>query len=754
MSDNLDDDDLMDFAEEPEGDISGGDYDGHTIKAWRILITDDEKDVHSATAFALRNTEILGRPLEFFHAYSGQEAIEVLKSVKDIAVILLDVVMETPNSGLDLVHVIRNDLCISDARIILRTGQPNQAPEIEIIRDYDINDYKLKSELNQTKLYAALTTAIRSYNQIRAIEAGKKSLDMIVRASAELLTQKGLNDFAQGVIIHLSGLLSIPPEGLICVRRQNRKEIVKNESRDEIQIIAAAGHYCALIDHPLNDLSENEAKSLLVQSLDNRCNVFHKRGLALYLGSDSRGDMSCFVMSSGMISEIDQQLLEMFCSNISMCADNLTLVDKLSSYAYFDLLVGLPNRNALTEEIDRVLNDDAIPAHSLTLIDIDNFAEINAALGQDYGDRLLKAVGQRLSEAYPVPCTVARVGGDTFGILGPSTHIQLNQLLTPFVQPFDIGPEEQTVVATAGIVPLNEVEGRGQEAIKDAGIVLKIAKRQNRGEAVMFNQTMVAEAKERLELLKNLRLAFEENKLFLAYQPKYELTSGKVIGFEALLRWKTSEGELILPQEFIPIAEQSGLIVRLGDWVLREAAKKMKEFVDEGWTDIHMCINYSVAQLTYSDALEMLDKAVADVGIDPKYIELELTESIAMDNVQSIIKLLKKIKSKGFSLSIDDFGTGFSSLSYLQRMPINRLKIDQSFIHTSNTEHGREIVEMIIHLGRTLGLSVVAEGVEKPTQVDLLKELKCDEVQGFLYAMPMPDEELSIWLKEKNLISG
>lgn len=176
MTDNLGDDELMVFAEEPGGgDMSDGEFDGHSVKSWRILITDDEKDVHSATAFALRNTEILGRSLEFHHAYSGRECVEVLKTVKDIAVILLDVVMETPNSGLDMVHVIRNELNIHDSRIILRTGQPNQAPEIEVIRDYDINDYKLKSELNQTKLYAALTTAIRSYNQIRAIEAGKKA---------------------------------------------------------------------------------------------------------------------------------------------------------------------------------------------------------------------------------------------------------------------------------------------------------------------------------------------------------------------------------------------------------------------------------------------------------------------------------------------------------------------------------------------------------------------------------------------------
>ncbi|WNO08756.1 EAL domain-containing protein [Teredinibacter sp. KSP-S5-2] len=743
MTDNLGDDELMVFAEEPGGgDMSDGEFDGHSVKSWRILITDDEKDVHSATAFALRNTEILGRSLEFHHAYSGRECVEVLKTVKDIAVILLDVVMETPNSGLDMVHVIRNELNIHDSRIILRTGQPNQAPEIEVIRDYDINDYKLKSELNQTKLYAALTTAIRSYNQIRAIEAGKKSLDMLVRASSELLTQKGLHDFAQGVIIHLSGLLSIPPEGLICVRRR-----FLSEGEESPQIIAAAGHYCSLIDHPLNDLNESEAKSLLVQSLDNRCNVFHKRGLALYLGSDSRGDMSCFVMSSGKINAVDQQLLELFCSNISVCADNLTLVDRLSSYAYYDPLVGLPNRNSLSEEIDRVIKQDDMPDYSLVMVGLDNFSEVNAALGQEYGDKLLKAVGQRLSNRFPVPCTVARISGDTFGIFGPDKHIQQSQILSAFHFPFDIGRDQQAISATAGIVSLQDIEGGGSEAIKDASIVLKLAKQQNRGEVVSFNKNMVVEARERLELLKNLRTAFDEDRLFLAYQPKFDLKTSKLRGFEALLRWQTPEGDLIPPQDFIPLAEQSGLIIRMGEWVLREACKKMAELIDAGWDDIQMSVNYSVAQLLHKDAIKTLKKITEDINIHPSFIELEITESIAMDNVVGVIKLLKSIKELGYALAIDDFGTGFSSLSYLQRMPVDRLKIDQSFIHTSNTEHGREIVEMIIHLGRTLDLKVVAEGVEKPSQLEILKELKCDEVQGFLYAMPMPSDELDIWLE-------
>ena len=292
-------------------------------KPWRILITDDETDVHTATTFALRNTKILGRKLEFLSANSSREAIDVLKANDDIAVIILDVVMETPNAGLDLVPVIRDQLGIHDSRIILRTGQPNQAPEIEVIRDYDINDYKLKSELTQSKLYAALTTAVRCYQQIKTIETGKKSLEMIVRSISELLTREGLDEFAQAVIVHLSGLLGVEPDGLICVRRR------VDESEGEAEIIAAAGPYCDLIQQPLQVLSETKVRDLIGRCFEQKQTIYEGDGAAFYLGSSRRGDMSCYVANASATNESDQRLLELFCINISACADNLATIERL-----------------------------------------------------------------------------------------------------------------------------------------------------------------------------------------------------------------------------------------------------------------------------------------------------------------------------------------------------------------------------------------------------------------------------------------
>ena len=736
------DDDIMTFAGENKGTGSEDTTDKPLV--WRILITDDEKDVHSATIFALRSTKILGRRLEFLHASTAGEAMDVLKANDDVAVILLDVVMETPNAGLDLVAYIRETLGNTHSRIILRTGQPNQAPEIEVIRDYDINDYKLKSELTQNKLYASLTTAIRSYQQIKTIEASKKGLDLIVHASADLMSKKGINEFAQGVIVQLCGLLSIEPDGLICVRRNHDGNL-------DTVVIAAAGRYCKLIDCPLDDMQGNSEKEMLHSCLNASSNVYGKNGVALYIGSTERGDMGCYVGSTEALKDVDARLLEIFCSNISICADNLELVERLRTFAFSDPLVGLPNRHSLHERISDLVNADEAKHYQLMLLDIDNFAEINAALGQQYGDSLLCSIADRLKERFPSPAVVARVSGDAFAVLANKDIDLPEGMGSVFREQFTVDSDHQLVSVTSAIVDLGEVERDGSDALKSASVVLKIAKKQNRGEVLHYQSDMLDNAKERLGVLHDLRHAFESGDLFLAFQPKFELNDSAISGFEALLRWRNADGSITFPDSFIEIAEQSGLIVRMGEWILREAIKSIQEIHRCGWNTAHVSVNISAAQLRHPDLLSMLRRVLSESDIDPKYVDLEITESMAVaDNDLNII-VLNEIKALGFSLSIDDFGTGFSSLSALQKMPIDRLKIDQSFVQTSNEKSGREIIEMIIQLGNTLDLKVIAEGVEQDSELELLKQLNCDEIQGFLYAKPMDMESLKVWMKKNHV---
>lgn len=733
-------DELFVFSEEEELDEQKNLADRGIF--WKVLIVDDNTDVHDATVFTLRDTLILNRPLQYLHAYSAKQAEGLIRENSDIAVILLDVVMETPNAGLDLIKTIRGRLGNSQARIILRTGEPNQAPEIQIIRDYDITDYKLKSDINQKVLYTSITSAVRNYRQICTIEASKKGLDLILRSSSELLTQEGLQAFSNGVIIHIAALLNVEPEGIICVRRRD------GENTHQLHIIAAAGDYCPLLDRNLCEENPSHIYTLLNQSIDNKCNIFEEFGMALYLGCNSQGDMSCYIPTNQNVAEMEQSLLQVFCANISICADNITYLEQLKSYAYHDTLVNLPNRLALEHIIDERLNVSNDIHYALALIDINNFADLNAVLGQEHGDRLLIAVAERLKNRFKPISQVARIGADIFAIFGPASHVNESRLLAPFTNPFEIAGELQLIGVSCGIAPMSQEITAGREILKYANIVLKdIKQNPTPGNVSYFNPTMMVEARKRLNLLKELRNAFDRDELFLAFQPKISLENFAVIGFEALIRWRNSRGQYISPLEFIPLAEQSGLIVRLGEWVLSQAMWNLVCLRQQGFDGLTMAVNVSVVQLGHPEFIQMLQRVIGETDIDPASIELEVTESVEMGCIQSHMNNLQKIKNLGFSLAIDDFGTGFSSLSYLQKMPLDCLKIDRSFIQDLDKGAGENIVQMILHLARSLQLKVVAEGVETQQQLRTLVGMGCNQVQGYYFAKPMPIEELIQWLK-------
>jgi GGDEF domain-containing protein/response regulator of citrate/malate metabolism len=380
-------DDLV-FLDEPvhsEGDTEHPD----ARPVWRVLIIDDDADVHSATTFALNNLEMQHRPLKFLHAFSAEEARKILKQESEIAVILLDVVMEQEDAGLKLVRFIREECGMSEVRIILRTGQPGYAPEMDAIRDYDINDYKTKSELTRIKLFTTVTSAIRSYEQIRSINASRRGLDLIIQASTELMAQQGLQNFAAGVIIQIAGLLNLKPEGLLCVQ---------DDTQDKTQhlfIIAAAGQFSPLNNKPVASIKEPHIIQALQRALDEHQNIYGKDFTALYFTGNAGREFAAYFETGKQLDEVDQRLLEVFCSNISVGLDNVMLVTRLHNFAFYDPLCNLPNRTKLVEILNDTLTNPAKPHTTLALVDIDHFAETNDALGHGFGDLLLLGVAAR-----------------------------------------------------------------------------------------------------------------------------------------------------------------------------------------------------------------------------------------------------------------------------------------------------------------------------------------------------------------------
>jgi diguanylate cyclase (GGDEF)-like protein len=683
------------------------------------------------------------RPLSFLHAYSAAEARQILKQESDIAVILLDVVMEQEDAGLKLVRFIREECRMTEVRIILRTGQPGYAPEMDAIRDYDINDYKTKSELTRIKLFTTVAAAIRSYEQIRAINASRRGLDLIVQASTELMGLQGLHDFATGVIQQIAGLLHVKPDGLLCVLDTS------SDNEHDFFIVAGAGSYAKHANRPLAGIPDSTLIQTIKRAINESRNIYGPDFAALYFSGNTDRKFAAYLRTDTPLDEVNQGLLEVFCSNISVGLDNVMLVSRLHHFAFYDPLCKLPNRTKLVEILDETLASPGKHDTVLALVDIDHFAETNDALGHAFGDLLLLAVAARLQDRLGDQLTLGRVGGDAFSLLGPESRVSPYIIQELFNTPFSIDNEALQLTATIGLVRLAEYEGTGAEALKDADIALKRAKLQQRSGHFYFSHSMSADSRERVRMMHALRNSFEEKKLFVTYQPQIDLATKQPIGAEALLRWKTPDEKFIPPEKFIPLAEYSGLIIDLGEWVLRTACHELVRLRQNGFNNIMMGINVSLVQFRHAGFLEMLQRALHDTGAPAEFVELEITESMAMEDPDFLIRTLDRIRETGVSIAIDDFGTGFSSLNYLQQLKIDRIKIDRAFVsEITNSSRGSSIAEMIIQLGRNLGLDVIAEGVENERQSGILTSLGCPFAQGYLFAQPMAHDQLLDWLRQ------
>lgn len=742
----MNDHDILEFVDDGEGPEP---TEPQESAPWRILVVDDDADVHESTAFGLRGMEIEGRPLQLLHAYSGTEAVQILGRERDVAVILLDVVMESEEAGLVTVDRIRGELGLAHVRIVLRTGQPGHAPEIETIQRYDINDYKTKSELTRVKLYTALTTAIRSYDQLQRLDASRRGLEKIVEASNQFLAEQGLRTFAEGVITQIASLIGVLPEGLVCASRRT----TERGAARQCTVIAAAGAFAGLMDRDIADIGDAVVADCLTRALSQRRNLLEPQHLTLFFAGQDGNDFAAFVRAGKPLRDVDVRLLNVFCSNISLSAANIDLLARLRAHAFRDRLLDLPNRMALLQHIDQEAAAGRDEGQVLALLDIDRFAETNDMFGYAYGDLLLQAIARRLAGGLPPHCLLARVAGDTFGVWGPASELVPARLAALLEAPYLVEGVARPMSFSIGLARSENAAGTGQELFKNALIALKQAKASGLGRAHCYTAEVGIVTRERTRLLHGLQQAFDRESLFLVYQPQLALAQDRVIGAEALLRWRTDDGRFVSPAEFIPVAEQSGLIVPIGHWVLRTALQALARLRAQQ-DGLRMAVNVSPLQFAQPQFLAQMDQALHDAGLPPSCLELEITESVAVMGMERVSALLHQIKARGIAVAIDDFGTGFSSLSYLDRLPADRLKIDRAFVSALDSgDTTARIAEMIVPLGHRLGMQVLAEGVETPAQAQALRQLGCDEVQGYLYGKPMPLDGFADWLAQRETLA-
>ncbi len=442
--------------------------------------------------------------------------------------------------------------------------------------------------------------------------------------------------------------------------------------------------------------------------------------------------------------------LSHFVTVLEDISDRLKAEDELVRLSEYDVLTGLPNRGVFMDRLKLAI-DRAARAHAavaVLVLDLDNFRTINNTLGHDVGDALLRAVTQRVQKITRTTDTLARLGGDEFGILledvtdMAAASRTVRSLVNAFHQPVVADGHPIEVTVSVGIAAYPKDDTDPLALLREAELAMYQAKAEGRDAFRYFDKEMDADIRRRARIENDLRHAVDQNQLWLAYQPQMDLATGKIVGAEALLRWNHPERGLISPGEFIPIAEASGLILPIGDWIIEEICRQRQIWNALGLPDLRLGFNVSGVQFRQRDLFAQVTSALKRAGLSPASLDIEITETVAMEGTGRVQENVDRLTAAGVSMSMDDFGTGYSSLSNLQAFPVSRLKVDGSFVRgIGRTKDDEKIVEAVVRLGQSLGLTVVAEGVETIAQLQFLKDRACDEIQGYWLSKPLPPTE-------------
>lgn len=433
--------------------------------------------------------------------------------------------------------------------------------------------------------------------------------------------------------------------------------------------------------------------------------------------------------------------------------------ERLRHQALHDPLTGLPNRTLFAQRLELALSRARMQEEpgALLFLDLDGFKDVNDSLGHEAGDKLLVEAAERLMALLTPGATVARFGGDEFAVLleHPSDEAEAMRVAERIVgtlgEPFVLAEREASISASIGIVALSASSGGSEELLRDADVAMYRAKEEGKGRYRVFEEAMRVRILQRLRLEDELRRAIQQEEFALHYQPKVKLPTGKIVGFEALVRWRHPERGMLPPSAFVPLAEETGLIVPIGLRVLGEACRRAKEWQERfpGVPPLVMCVNLSARQLRDPELVSDVARVLEETGLDPASLDLEITESVLVRDTEASVVVLDRLRGLGLNLIVDDFGTEYSSLSYLKRLPVNFLKIDRSFVAGIDKDAKDEaIVSSVVGLASSLGMAAIAEGVESAGQAVRLHELGCGLAQGFYFGKPRPAEEVLQWLAD------
>jgi len=706
---------------------------------WHLLIVDQEEQTHQVMRFALGGLHLFGRPLQLHSTYSAAEARDALAHQR-FACVLTAVHLESDQAGLDLVSHIRRDPANATTRIILCVTSPEEAPDAELIHQQDISDYQFKAELTPKRLTTSVSSALRTVQPLEAVATQHRGLEIIVTSTSLATPADTVTRVIEGVLVQIQGLLQTNMAGILLAQ-------ASTENDEELRIVAGAGLYEPVDLAKINaDELDPQLRRALTQVLRDRTSILTPTQSLLYVPAP-RGEATAVCIATFQPLDPNQQrLLETFAQNVSVHLDNAHLFGELQAFAFRDNLTSLPNRAAFEKELAWQIRQHS--ALTLVVADIDNFQAVNDGLGHDIGNKTLQTCANILQKIFGKNTFIARTSSDSFTMILPDLEpAKLDKLLksfsTHFARNLEIEEHEIPLTMSLGIARYPDHGNTATLLFQNAGIALKQAKRANRSSYQFFDNQLERNLQSHLQTIRELRYSVERNSLRLFYQPQINLGTQQVFGVEALVRWQRTEQQLVAPNAFIPAAEDSGQIVAMGEWILREACLQQQRWAHQHGLDIQMAVNVSMRQLKDPNFLGMVQQVLRQTSVNPTKIELEVTESMMMEDTNGLSQVLRQLRTLGVRVAIDDFGTGYSSLSYLQKLPIDRLKIDRSFINALTQQHEDQVIAaLIINMGHLLNLRVIAEGVETAEQEARLRAMGCDDVQGFYYAKPLPADEV------------
>jgi len=836
---------------------------------WNVLVVDDDPGVHEVTRLVLGSLRYRGRPLRLLHAASAAEARALLASERDVAVLLLDVVMETDEVGLELVHHVRQTLGNLLTRIILRTGQPGRAPQARVIAEYDINDYREKAELTAQTLVAAVTLALRGYDDLRTIQAmalRQSELEVLVQertaaltetnrrlrhqqaqlAQAQQIAQMGSFEWDLGRRImqwspQLYALLGLDPQrttpdlatllqavpepqrarlaqllaraseqgqgyalqhrvqqpdgstrivyqrvqvghdeqgrpirlaGIVqdITERHRAQEHMRKlstaveQTADAVMITDAAGRieyvnaaFCRISGYDAQDVLGRTPALLKSGQMPD---IFYRRMWhTLQRGEvfadvivNRRKDGSLFHEALTITPQRDEHgVVTHFIATGRDISEQIRYQERIQHLAHHDALTGLPNRALLLDRLEQALARAKWRQRlvAVLFLDLDRFKIINDSLGHASGDALLRAMAQRLRACVRDGDTVARLGGDEFAIVLNDVAAQedvakvADALLQAVGEAVEHEGRELFVTASIGI-SLYPRDGQDSHSLlQRADMAMYNAKDGGRSAYRFYTPQDEAQRFARLTLETQLRHALQRDEFFLVFQPQIDAVSGRPVALEALLRWRRQDGEVVAPAEFVGLLEETGLILPVGEWVLRKACSEAQALRAAGVDLGRVAVNVSLSQFRQRPFVARLREILAETGLPPAQLELEITEAVLADDVHEAVAVLQELAALGVRLAIDDFGTGYSSMSQLRRLPFDQIKIDKSFIDglPGDKEH-RAIVTAIITLAQSMEMEVVAEGVQTQQQFECVRALGCHLVQGYYFSPPVLPQQL------------